>query len=362
MDPVWHRRLARHRRLSSRLSALTDSELRALGKSVPPPRGAWGTSGVARMGNERVFVKRIPITALELAREGSTKNHYRLPLHYAYGVGSLGFGVWREHAALQKTSSWVSSGLCPSFPLVHHWRILRKLGRPRGLDAEDQARYVRYWNGSKRVGQFHAARAAATSELIAVLECREQTLLDAVRRDPLRTEDLVGRSVEAARFLGRHGLVHFDLHHRNVMIDRRGAYLIDFGLVWDEGFELSARERAFGRAHRAYDEALLVALTAWHVLGKFREASPRTQTRIRSRIGIERPGRRPDLLRALLENLEAVTDRGGLRLPKSYVDIVERSRELTLFVSEFLRKMGSGKRKTYRLDTNELERLLSRSR
>ena len=44
---------------------------------------------------------------------------------YQYGIGSTGFGVWRELSAHIIATNWVMSGACPRFPVMCHWRILQ---------------------------------------------------------------------------------------------------------------------------------------------------------------------------------------------------------------------------------------------
>ncbi len=46
----------------------------------------------------------------------------RLDCHY--GVGSPGFGVWREFVAHSVTTQWVLTRRSDCFPLLYHWRVL----------------------------------------------------------------------------------------------------------------------------------------------------------------------------------------------------------------------------------------------
>ena len=66
-----------------------------------------------------VFVKSIPLTGAELANPGSTRNHYGLPPNFQYGVGSAGFGAYRELAAHMATTQWALDGTNEHFPLLH---------------------------------------------------------------------------------------------------------------------------------------------------------------------------------------------------------------------------------------------------
>lgn len=87
-----------------------------------------------------MFVKRIPLTDVEHRRWFSTRNHFRMPTFYNYGVGSAGFGAWRELVAHIKTTNWVLEGACPNFPLLLHWRLLSRKddgGQPTGTTGSD---------------------------------------------------------------------------------------------------------------------------------------------------------------------------------------------------------------------------------
>ncbi len=117
-----HSQERRHRfaSLSSRLALLDDRSLAAL---VPSSgRSGWGASSTATLGDDTVFVKRIPVTALETAHRHSTRNWFRLPMFYNYGVGSAGFGAYRELAVHVKTTGWVLTDETHAFPMLLHAR------------------------------------------------------------------------------------------------------------------------------------------------------------------------------------------------------------------------------------------------
>ncbi len=56
-----------------------------------------------------IFVKQIPLTDLEKQPENfrSTANIFKLPLSYQYGIGSAGFGAWRELATHIMTTKFL---------------------------------------------------------------------------------------------------------------------------------------------------------------------------------------------------------------------------------------------------------------
>jgi hypothetical protein len=124
-DGAMKARRDRSEKLRSRLAVMTDAEVLELvldGEVLGA--GIGGTRSLVVLDDTPLFVKRVPLTDLEglPANVGSTANLFDLPMGCNYGVGSPSFGVWREVAANVMATSWVASGSCGSFPMLHHWR------------------------------------------------------------------------------------------------------------------------------------------------------------------------------------------------------------------------------------------------
>lgn len=117
--------------------------------------GIGGTRSLVVLDDIPLFVKRVPLTDLERlpANVGSTANLFDLPSGCNYGVGSPSFGVWREVAANSMTTSWVASGSCGSFPMLHHWRALTipAFEGPLPDELGDIEALVAHWHGSPAV-------------------------------------------------------------------------------------------------------------------------------------------------------------------------------------------------------------------
>jgi hypothetical protein len=267
------RRRRTHDLLASRLAALTDDELAELLAKTP----GWRThlhgnqSGVIEVEGARIFVKKVTLTDLEreAGNEGATANLFDLPVFYQYGVGSAGFGAWRELQAYLRTSNWVLSGESPYFPLVHHWRVMPKTAGPP-LSARQQAWLARapeYWNGSDAVRARLDAISAASTSIVLFLEYVPDTLAAWLRnRLDERAADaaletailrLHGQLHAAAAFMNDRGMLHFDLNVDNVLTDGEQVYVADFGLTLCADFDLSADERAFFETHRLYDRSYI---------------------------------------------------------------------------------------------------------
>ncbi len=139
-------------KLSSEIAQLDNFQLVELfGKKRES--GGWQNNQVLEIGGEKVFVKRVPLTDLEAENPFSAKNHYDMPPYYHYGVGSAGFGVFRELIANIKTANWVLSGEIESFPLLFHYRILPVSERGEVADDEQDRKYVEYWGGNENIGK-----------------------------------------------------------------------------------------------------------------------------------------------------------------------------------------------------------------
>lgn len=79
-----------------------------------------GKAHTLQVGRAKIFVKRIPVTALEFANPFSTQNLYDLTMFYNYGAGSVGLGVFREWVPQIKTTNWVLEGATEHFPLIYY--------------------------------------------------------------------------------------------------------------------------------------------------------------------------------------------------------------------------------------------------
>jgi hypothetical protein len=262
---------------SSHLALLSDLALEQVVDQAPPGRpGIGGTAASMEAGGVRVFVKQVPVTGRELlpGNVRSTANLFGLPGFYQYGLGSAGFGAWRELAAHIMTTNWVLSGEHRAFVLLYHWRVLPgpvaaagACGEFGGLDGA-----VAHWDGSAAVrGRLQAVRDAP-ARLVLFLEHLPQTLSAWLAdQDVSAFARVDAQTAETAAFMREHGLAHFDAHFLNILTDGRALYFSDFGLALSDRFDLSDQERAFLREHRCYDRDYTAAhLVNQHVAERVR--------------------------------------------------------------------------------------------
>jgi hypothetical protein len=231
---------------------MTDDELLSIvGESTDQ---GWGAAGVASLGGAPVFLKRLPLTQVEVDHPGSTKNRFRLPTYYSYGLGSAGFTSWRELAVHQATSGLLG------FPQLLHHRVMPRTARARELPWSRE-QYVAYWRGSAAIGRFIEARDAAPSEIWIVTDHHPHVAHTWLLDNQHAIDELLAQIFSCIEQLHGLGIVHFDVHLRNVVGNGSAWRLTDFGLAMGEGFELTATERHFLERHRHYDHAnLLVSL------------------------------------------------------------------------------------------------------
>ncbi|WP_369369074.1 protein kinase family protein [Streptomyces sp. CG4] len=278
-EPRYAVRLATYGTVATRLSLLSDRRLgEVVAAADPLGSGIGGRSAELDIDGTRVFVKRVPLTDTELRPENarSTANLFGLPMCYQYGVGSAGFGAWRELAVHVMTTNWVLGNEYGGFPLMYHWRILPD-SPPEGFtDAFggiDGA--VEHWEGSSAVRERLEAIGRSSFSLVLFLEHVPQTLADWLHDHRtaapeggagspyLWVEEALARGTA---FMSSRGLVHFDAHFANVLTDGQLLYFADFGLALSSGFELSAAEAEFLSDHLMYDRSHTVSHLLRHHL------------------------------------------------------------------------------------------------
>jgi hypothetical protein len=256
-------RVDRHSRVSTELALQSDRQLGALlDRSQALGTGIGGTAVLLDVSGIPVFAKRVPLTDLE-RRPGnamSTTNLYGLPAYCQYGVGSPGFGAWRELAANTMTTNWVLARHTEAFPLLHHWRVLPGAA-PLSEECADIDRAVAYWGGAQAMRQRINALAHASASIVLFLEFIPYNLTDWLAAQTTAGEEsaaaacalLESQLLTAVALMNANGLTHFDGHFGNILTDGHRLYLTDLGLATSPRFDLSAQETLFLDHHRTHD-------------------------------------------------------------------------------------------------------------
>ncbi|MFF1274715.1 protein kinase family protein [Streptomyces marokkonensis] len=344
-------RLSAHGAVSTALALRSDGALADIvDRATPAGSGIGGKSALTEVAGTPVFVKRVPLTEVELRPEHvrSTANLFRLPVFCQYGIGAIGgpgFGAWRELAAHIMTTHWVLAAEHEGFPLMYHWRVLPD-STPLPEELADVERAVAYWGGGPQVRHRIRALEQSSASVALFLEYIPRNLhqwlgerIEAGGETADRACAMVDRGLAAATsFMNSRGLLHFDAHFENILTDGRRLYLADYGLALSSGFHLSPDEADFFERHRTYDRCYTATyLVNWLVtaLYGFRRE--------------DREGRRA-LVRALAEG-ERPTG-----IPREAAAILTRHAPVAAVMSDFNRAFQDRSRRTpYPLE--ELRRL-----
>lgn len=252
------KRLEQHQTLQLHLAGLSQADVIACLENSETTEG-WGVNHKATFKEIPVFVKRIPLTAQEYTRAFDTANHFHLPMYYHYGVGSAGFGAFRELLTHLKCSQWVSQGLHSGFPLLYHYRILPTpiVWKQRSEDSLNK--HLAFWNQNDAIAHYLAERAKAPYEIMLFLEYFPYTLHEIGQKKLLHIPELMAQADHALQFLQQQGILHLDAHLANILSDGHQAFISDFGLALDRQFKLQAEEADFFEQHTHYDRAELLS-------------------------------------------------------------------------------------------------------
>ncbi|AWK15535.1 hypothetical protein SK355_12150 (plasmid) [Candidatus Fukatsuia symbiotica] len=270
-------RIKQYNKVSTNLTYLSNEKLKQiLVDAKPMHEGIGGKSALISIDDTVVFVKKVPLTDFEQLPHNfmSTANLFNLPLGYQYGIGSAGFGAWRELATHIMTTHWVITGECVNFPMVYHWRILPS--GPGDININywgDIEKYCRYWENSSVIRKRVEDLNKASAHIALFLEYVPQNLCEWLSAQIAKGGDVAESAVAFAdehlkitnMHMNTHGLMHFDAHFENILTDGKRLYLSDFGLALSSTFDLSKAETEFLKHHRSYDQAC-AAVNLFHCI------------------------------------------------------------------------------------------------
>ncbi len=258
--------------LATELALLSDQCLTELVKNAMSiGTSIGGTSALLEICGKKIFIKKIRITDIERRPENimSTRNIFELPLYYQYGIGSAGFGVWRELATHVMTTNWVLSGECKNFPLMYHWRLLPRttLETPTSEQLAELESDVEWWGGLSIVRARLQENLKASADIVVFLEYFPENLHKWLGKQLLIGDDvaesackMVENNLKAiTSFINSRGLLHFDAHFNNIMTNGHDLYFSDFGLATCSRFELSEVELVFFKKNYSYDQCYTMA-------------------------------------------------------------------------------------------------------
>ena len=167
--------------VSTALTLRSDRELAAwVDGAKPIGAGIGGPTALLEVEGTKVFVKRLPLTDLDLlpGNARSTANLFDLPDFCHYGVGGPGFGAWRELAVHTMTTNWVLAGEFEGFPLTYHWRVLPHHGQALPDELADVDAVVAKWGGGPQIRRRMEGLRDSTASIALFLEYFPHNLHD----------------------------------------------------------------------------------------------------------------------------------------------------------------------------------------
>lgn len=265
MNKLKHR-ITQYESASTNLACLSNKQLiQILADAKPMHQGICGNSILISIDGIPIFVKQIPLTDLEKKPENfrSTANIFDLPLSYQYGIGSAGFGAWRELATHIMTTNWVITEACLNFPILYHWRILPT--NPSDVNLAEWGnleKYSAYWENDNTIRNRMEALNNASMHITLFLEYIPQNLQEWLSTQIMQNDNVAAHAITFVeenlkttnRFMKKHHLIHFDAHFKNILTDGSLLYFSDFGLALSLKFELTTAEKDFFNLHENYDE------------------------------------------------------------------------------------------------------------
>jgi len=318
----------------------------------------WGRNHIIKLGGTKVFIKRIPVTEVEYRNLFSTKNLYDLPTYYNYGVGSAGFGVFREIVTHIKTTNWVLEGAIENFPLMYHCRILPFSGQNPDVNMERHNGYVEYWNSNENIGTYLMDRINAKHEAILFLEYIPHMLGRWLGKHIDKLNVIIEEMRKTITFLRKNGVIHFDAHFANILTDGEKPYLTDFGLVLDKRFDLSEAERLFFGRHTDYDYGEFLCCLGDELHSASQRLTKAQKNRIAQAYGAEDGLQGWELTMFLLRNVQSIYDDGLMKLNENYVEQVMKYHDIILLMHDFYSDMRRNHKKDTKYPHTKLKRLL----
>jgi hypothetical protein len=350
-------RRALYFRLSREIAHIDNTQLRALLDKSEGQSG-WGRNHALTIAGSRVFVKRVPVTNIEYEHMFSTKNLYDLPMYYNYGVGSAGFGVFRELVTHIKTTDWVLESAISTFPILYHYRLIPFSGERSNVNIEHHQRYVKYWDDNINIGRYLLDRSNANYEIVLFLEYIPYTVGAWLLEHPEKLEMVVADMHATITFLKENGIIHFDSHFFNMLTDGERSYLTDFDLALDQRFDLSKEERLFHRRHKDYDYGELLWNLGRQLLQIYHNLSDVEKSKIMQRFNVTLDADTEDPMIVLMNNIEEIYTEQIMPIDRTQAENIARYRDVITLMQDFYSNMRRNNKKNTRLDHVKLRRLL----
>jgi len=338
---------------------LDDTEIQGLLSKDKTDEG-WGETQTIRYQGTKIFVKKVPLTGVEYQNKYSLKNHFRLPLYYNFGINSAGFGAYRELNAHIKTTNWVLAGETDSFPLLYHYRVIRRISKIRNIDENEHRDYIKYWNSSKSIDAFIKERNNSEYELLLFIEHFPHVLGFGkwFSKNTHRIDEISNSCFKAIEFLKSKGMVHMDLQFHNIVTDNEDFYFTDFGLTLDKQACVSEKEKAFYKSVSFLDYHFFLSSASWHLNYLYEKSRKTIRNKIDELCCIDKGMEFLQVTRQLVLNLERLNEE-IMKLDPTFYNYILKHRESILEANSFLVAMYKNTKKNTPLINTEIRRALA---
>lgn len=354
-------RFSKHFELSSQLTSMDDNQIHELLKGFELSKG-WGINHVVNLSGNKIFVKSLSLTELERKNAFSTKNLFNLPLFYNYGVGSAGLGAFRELNLHVKTTNWVLAGEIESFPLMHHFRIVKKSGKFKKMSKTEKNKhsdYVKYWNSSKKIDHYIMERKASDYEIIIFLEYVPFVFRNWLKPNISKINEMSQKLFSTFDFLRSKGVIHFDVHLGNILTDGKNVFLTDFGLALDVNFNLTEKEKIFYQNHKNYDHMEYIGSVSSLLESYWHDLNLKQKELLEDKFQLKSETPYFEKINIILENLDSISK--IMKLNKAYVKLLNKHFETIKLCNNFFHALRKDVKKRVVYPSKLVTKSLSRT-
>lgn len=348
MDNRIHKYFA----LSTAISYMSDKQISALMKDKES--SARGKNVIVTINNQKVFIKKIPLTKLEYDNQFDTANLYNLPTFYNYGIGSAGINAYRELEMHIKTTNWVLNGDIENFPLMYHYRIIRNdTSLKHFKDKNEIEKYVKKWNNDKNIEKYIIARDNAEYEILLFIEYFQNILYEWLKPDAKQITYYISQIIKIVDFLKKNNIIHFDAHAANIVSDGEKIYLTDFGLVLDMNFNLTKEEERFFKNNNYYDYAMILSNIIRPLLGQIAKEKEYFNKKYHFDAILYS---QMDYFEKIYDNLDEIG--AYLKYDNEYIQILKKYWQLLIMAPVFHYNMQHNDKKNDILPNNTIKKLV----
>jgi serine/threonine protein kinase len=229
-----------------------------------------------------------------------------------------------------------------NFIMMYHFRIIKKENiiidkqQKENIDKKVETK----WDNNKYIKNYLIERLNAPYEIIVIMEYFPITLNEWLKQD-LKNIYLYEKQIfPLLNFLHEQYIIHFDSHSKNFVISKEGIiYMIDFGFVLDLEFNLTKEEIKFFHKNNMFDYGASIMSILLHLLNHtiYIKDNDKQKYFIDNYNMEYKPENKIDNIKTIYKNSNEICN--YLRLPKKYINIVEKYKDIDLIMQNFIIKL-----------------------